>query len=93
MNQTPLDTPICLPHTQTQGARLLPSQTTHVSISLIRTSVPTVPPKTRANRIDSSHCWDVRVARGLVIVAGLLGKHPLGEEKPGTPARGPGCSS
>lgn len=47
MNQTPLDTPICLPRTQTQGILLLPSYHTHMSISPIRTTAPTVPPKTQ----------------------------------------------
>lgn len=74
MNQAPLDTPICLPRTQAQGILLLPSQHTHMSTSLIKTTVPRVPPKTGANRIDWSHCWDRRAGRGLVIMGELFGK-------------------
>lgn len=85
MNQTPLDTPMCLPRTQAQGV-LLPIQHIHMSTSLIRTTAPTVLPKTQANRIDLSHCWDTGAARGLVFIAELLGK-------PRTAARGAGCRS
>lgn len=92
MNQTPLDTPMCLPRTQTQGI-LLPVQHIHMSTSLIRTAAPTVLPKTWANRIDWSHCWDMGAARGLVMIVELLEEHPHEEEKSRTPARGPGYRS
>lgn len=61
-----------------------------MATSLIRTTAPTVLPKTWANRIDWSHCWDLGAARGLLIIVELLGKHPYGEEMPRTAVRGSG---
>lgn len=92
MNQTPLDTP-CVSPTHTNSGHS-PANPTHPHVNFPdQDNCSTVLPKTWANRIDRSHCWDMGAARGLVTIVELLGKHPHGAEMPRTAARGPGCRS